>query len=148
MYTQDYRLLHPCMCVHSLQQPPPPSRCLPGCGGPTPHHLCGSTGTWSSSDCHQLDIEIATVHICAATLHSPCSAVRHLSSWHTELVIVRPTQSHAQLAHAHTIMIQQTRRDKTYPKQVLVKWKKLRTERLIYTDQPVYYNKTGIGRRL
>ena len=39
----------------SLQQPPPPSRCLPGCGGPTPHHLCGPTGTCSSSDCHQTE---------------------------------------------------------------------------------------------
>ena len=38
------------LCVHSpIQQPPPPSHCLPGCGGPTPHHLCGSTGTCSQT---------------------------------------------------------------------------------------------------
>ena len=35
--------------------PHPPSHCLPGCGGPTPHHLCGSTGNCSSSDCHQTE---------------------------------------------------------------------------------------------
>ena len=42
--------MHPCcMCTYIA----PSSRCRPGCGGPTPHHLCGSTGTCSSSDCHQ-----------------------------------------------------------------------------------------------
>ena len=42
--------------MHSLfQLPPPPSRCLPGCGGPTPHYLCGSTGICSSSDYHQTE---------------------------------------------------------------------------------------------
>ena len=39
----------------SLQQPSPPSRCLPGCGGFTPHHLCGSTGSCSSSDRQQTE---------------------------------------------------------------------------------------------
>ena len=41
---------------NSSLQPPPPSSCyLHGCGGPTPHHLCGSTGTCSSNDCHQTE---------------------------------------------------------------------------------------------
>ena len=46
-----------------FQQPPTPSpfqqlpchSCsLSGCGSHSPHHLCGSTGTCSSSDCHTL----------------------------------------------------------------------------------------------
>ena len=42
--------------LHSLlQQPPPPSCRCSGCDGPTPHHLCGSTGTCSSSDCTKLN---------------------------------------------------------------------------------------------
>ena len=39
----------------SRQQPPPPNRCLPSCGGPTPHHLCVSTGTCSTCSATNLN---------------------------------------------------------------------------------------------
>ena len=38
----------------SSHRPPSVSSCLPGCGSLT-HHLCGSTGTCSSSDYHQTE---------------------------------------------------------------------------------------------
>ena len=55
---QFYTSLHPYFSYHFYsphQQPPPTSRCLSGCGGHTPHHLCGSTGTCSSSECHEME---------------------------------------------------------------------------------------------
>ena len=56
MYTGVYMMYTLIQLFHSShQQPPPPSCCFPGCGSPAPHHLCGSTGTCSSSDCQQTE---------------------------------------------------------------------------------------------
>ena len=53
MYYMPYLIFY--ASLNHCTEPPPPSRCLPGCGGPIPHHMCGSTGTCSSSDCRKLN---------------------------------------------------------------------------------------------